>query len=136
MLSLVLVFINNMNILKRIFPSNLEKLSQKLFYSNLRSKSLKEITESNLNSIIKIHEKKFSQKVKGKTYRGQDFTFGAMNFKESLLIYSLVRLIQPKKLVETGVCNGVSTAFILLALKNNMLGKLYSIDFPELANKK
>jgi predicted O-methyltransferase YrrM len=34
-------------------------------------------------------------------------------------------------LVETGVCNGVSTAMILEALDRNGSGRLWSIDYPE-----
>ena len=37
--------------------------------------------------------------------------------------------------VETGVCNGVSTAFLLLALERNGDGELYSIDLPEIAGE-
>ena len=37
--------------------------------------------------------------------------------------------------METGVCNGVSTAFLLLALERNGEGDLYSIDLPEVAGE-
>jgi predicted O-methyltransferase YrrM len=37
--------------------------------------------------------------------------------------------------VETGVCNGVSTAFLLLALERNEGGRLYSVDLPEVAGE-
>jgi predicted O-methyltransferase YrrM len=46
----------------------------------------------------------------------------------SFFIYSLVRLCQPLKIVETGVANGHSSFFILNALIKNGKGKLYSID--------
>lgn len=55
-----------------------------------------------------------------------------LNFKvedsTSFLIYSILRLNQPLKIVETGVANGHSTFFILNALVKNGKGKLYSMD--------
>ncbi|MEM3715121.1 MAG: class I SAM-dependent methyltransferase, partial [Nitrososphaeria archaeon] len=45
-----------------------------------------------------------------------------------LLLYMLVRLARPKTVVETGVANGVSTFFILNALRSNNFGLLTSID--------
>lgn len=49
-------------------------------------------------------------------------------------MYSIIRKFRPNILVETGVCNGISTSFILYALYKNNYGKLYSIDFPEIEN--
>jgi predicted O-methyltransferase YrrM len=46
------------------------------------------------------------------------------------LIYTIVRLYNPKIVVETGVAAGVSSAFILRALEDNHSGDLYSIDMP------
>ena len=43
-------------------------------------------------------------------------------------IYALVRAMRPSVVVETGVCYGVSSAYILEALKANGRGVLYSID--------
>jgi len=45
----------------------------------------------------------------------------------AFLIYSLVRLLKPDKVVETGVANGHST-FLLNAILKNGKGTLYSID--------
>jgi len=45
-------------------------------------------------------------------------------------IYSLVREIKPNTMVETGVCNGVSSSVILKAMEENGKGRLYSIDLP------
>jgi len=49
----------------------------------------------------------------------------------SFLIYSLIRLLKPNKVVETGVANGHSTFFILNALMKNGNGSLYSIDIRD-----
>ena len=43
-------------------------------------------------------------------------------------IYFLVRALKPNVVVETGVCYGASSAYILEALKENRRGALYSID--------
>jgi predicted O-methyltransferase YrrM len=48
----------------------------------------------------------------------------------SLLLYTAVRIVKPKVVVETGVANGKSSAIISLALNHNKLGKLYSFDLP------
>ncbi len=45
-------------------------------------------------------------------------------------IYVVVRVLQPKIMVETGVANGKSSALILRAMQKNGLGRLYSVDLP------
>ena len=49
---------------------------------------------------------------------------------DTVLIYNLVSILKPKKIIEFGVANGLSTLSILLACKKNNLGKLISIDMP------
>ena len=46
------------------------------------------------------------------------------------MLYYLTRLLEPARVVETGVFDGFSSAFILKALRDNGHGHLYSIDFP------
>jgi len=46
--------------------------------------------------------------------------------------YVLARIIQPSAIVETGVCYGVTSAFLLKALQVNRRGALHSIDLPPL----
>jgi Methyltransferase domain len=46
------------------------------------------------------------------------------------VLYGLVRTLRPELVVETGVANGVSSAFILAALRANGTGRLVSIDLP------
>tara|TARA_Y100000590_G_scaffold413793_1_gene510000 strand:+ start:434 stop:1240 length:807 start_codon:yes stop_codon:yes gene_type:complete len=45
-----------------------------------------------------------------------------------LLLYALCRIIQPSIVVETGVAYGISSSYILHALKKNGKGTLHSID--------
>jgi hypothetical protein len=49
--------------------------------------------------------------------------------------YLACRLMKPTTVVETGVCYGVGSAFLLQALKVNNHGHLYSIDLPPLGRK-
>ena len=52
----------------------------------------------------------------------------ALNSKGTHMIYYITRIVRPKILVETGVTNGVSTFYIIKALKKNSFGKLISFD--------
>lgn len=45
-------------------------------------------------------------------------------------IYYLVRVLKPKKIIETGVFHGLTSMWILKALQDNNYGKLISIDLP------
>jgi Methyltransferase domain len=47
-------------------------------------------------------------------------------------IWCLIRHLKPRRIVETGVAHGVSSRFILEALKINGSGHLWSIDLPPL----
>lgn len=61
--------------------------------------------------------------------------FGGTDLDTGAALYALVRKYQPETIVETGVCNGSSTLFLLLALHANEKGQLYSIDYPFYANE-
>ena len=51
--------------------------------------------------------------------------------KRRLLLYVLVRLLNPDTVIETGVAGGASSTAILQALQDNRHGgKLFSIDRP------
>ena len=93
----------------------------------------KEFSESNLWEQLKEKAEEFSQTVRGKTQRGYDCELADLGFEQGIYLYSLLRKLQPEVAVETGVCNGFSSAFILLALEKNHFGQLYSLDWPEVA---
>ncbi len=61
------------------------------------------------------------------------YNTGRLGYEEGIRLYALLREQQPEVAVETGVCNGFSTAFLLLALQRNERGRLHSIDLPEIA---
>jgi hypothetical protein len=48
------------------------------------------------------------------------------------LCYAIARAKRPKVILETGVCYGVTSAFLLKALSINEEGELHSIDLPPL----
>ncbi len=48
------------------------------------------------------------------------------------LCYALARTIRPIAVVETGVCYGVASTYLLAALDTNRDGRLFSIDLPPL----
>jgi len=93
-----------------------------------------EFTASGLPEAIARARHEFDRSVSGTTYRGHPYGFGGMRSEVSGLLYGLVRELGPRTLVETGVCNGVSTAAILGALERNGAGRLYSIDLPEVTD--
>lgn len=54
------------------------------------------------------------------------FTFSYYTF-----LYVVCRVLKPSVVVETGVGAGISSTFILQALKDNHIGDLYSVDLPK-----
>lgn len=48
--------------------------------------------------------------------------------------YLLVRALKPPVVVETGVCYGVNSAYILQAMDANSSGSLHSVDLPPLGD--
>ncbi len=53
---------------------------------------------------------------------------GAMSVQAGRQLYDLVHRYSPSLVVETGVARGVSTAYILIAMRNNGVGHLHSVD--------
>jgi len=67
----------------------------------------------------------------GRTY-GAHYVGGWVNLSDALFLYWLVRQSRPMVIVQTGVCNGLSSAFMVLALvKNGDGGRLRAIDLPQ-----
>lgn len=52
--------------------------------------------------------------------------------EKAQVIYALIRSMRPRLVLETGVGNGVSTAFVLSAIHRNNCGRLISVDNPPL----
>jgi predicted O-methyltransferase YrrM len=64
------------------------------------------------------------------SFHGKQFGHVAELHAYRSLLYLFTRTIRPNIFVETGVLNGFSSAFILLAMEHNANGKLVSIDLP------
>jgi len=66
---------------------------------------------------------------------GALYNAGWVNLDDALFLYWLVRTLKPRTIVQTGVCNGLSSAFMVLALaKNGADGKLRAVDRPPIFN--
>jgi predicted O-methyltransferase YrrM len=63
------------------------------------------------------------------------YRFGSTGEWDCEALYYLVRSLQPRSVVETGVCYGASSSYILEALARNGQGKLYSIDLGNTADE-
>ena len=61
---------------------------------------------------------------------GSGHSLGAIGYAEGGYLYAIYRHLRPAVAVETGVANGFSTAFALLALDRNGKGRLHSVDLP------
>jgi len=56
--------------------------------------------------------------------------FVGVRLLDCSVLYTIIRALRPKIVVETGVSNGISSRCILEALERNNHGILYSIDLP------
>lgn len=67
--------------------------------------------------------------------RGRRVAPGHMRSLHAEMLYCLVRHYRPEVTVETGVCNGLSSAVILKAMAENGAGRLLSVDLPEFTDQ-
>jgi predicted O-methyltransferase YrrM len=65
---------------------------------------------------------------------GAHYSPGWVNLDDALFLFWLVRKLKPKTIVQTGVCNGMSSAFMMLGLAKNSSGSLHVIDLPPIFN--
>ena len=98
----------------------------------------REILDAGLVEHLEQQAAFFWRTVHGET-RGRRYNTGRATgrdgYGEGVRLYAVLRTLRPRVVVETGVCNGVSTAFLLLALAENGTGELHSIDLPEVAGE-
>lgn len=72
----------------------------------------------------------------GRKYRAH-YVPGWVNLDDALFLYWLVRQAKPRRILQTGVCNGLSASFMMLALaKNGPEGTLHVIDLPPVFDPK
>lgn len=55
---------------------------------------------------------------------------GGVSIEDGMVLFGIVRAMQPEYVIETGVAAGVSNSFINAALLENGHGTLYSIELP------
>lgn len=71
----------------------------------------------------------------GQLLLSRDGPFEAFHNGDSALArlcYATTRALKPRLVLETGVCYGVTSAYILKALDTNQVGNLHSVDLPPL----
>jgi predicted O-methyltransferase YrrM len=96
--------------------------------------------EADVRSILEKHKRSEMgswmrrRSAKLKNFPGP-YRLGATPQFDCETIYLLVRSRKPEVVVETGVCYGASSAYILQALKDNGSGVLYSIDLGNKPNE-
>ena len=94
----------------------------------------KEIESSKLIQQLNARLATKFERLQGRTVRGNAYISGTMLTSHASALYAYIRKRVPETLIETGVCNGFSSAIILRALEKNGKGHLYSIDYPEFTN--
>ncbi len=92
----------------------------------------REIRASGLLDHLARKRAEFDQAMRSEDGQRPGYTIGAIAYREGVHLYAILRTVKPRVAVETGVCNGFSTAFSLLALRNNGHGELHSIDLPRI----
>jgi hypothetical protein len=107
------------------------------------------LTEKNIQEIKKyikeIKEKKDFEDYVWKRYNNFEKKLikdkkstgaGGTSREMGIILYTVIRLLKPEIVLETGVASGISSAYILFALSENKKGKLFSIDLPYEVDKK
>lgn len=123
---------------KRLLDRKLEKDFEVNFLprSSLLSEYRAEVEESGLIEHLEEQADDFRRSVQGLSEGGEPHKLGRVGRRAGLHLYAIARVLEPLVVVETGVCNGFSTAFLLLAIEHNGAGELISIDLPEVAGKR
>jgi hypothetical protein len=74
------------------------------------------------------------ESLRGKSIRGKMIVPGHMRSLHAKMLWTILRANRPGVVVETGVCNGLSSAVILEAMHRNGHGRLISVDLPEFSD--
>jgi hypothetical protein len=91
-------------------------------FSDAPERTIRKILEEVHESIEVEEQIRAAHRAGGRAFYAQ--------FRAPFDLYALVRLLRPEHVVETGVSSGVSSAHILLGLRQNGSGSLHSIDQP------
>lgn len=128
----------NRDIKKRLYWENTAVKREKFIAFTTRETELRKITELLEELRCSDFYQELTQKTsplltriktsKGWTSYGLISDHGPLDF--GAVLYLIIRLLKPQIVVETGVANGESSAYILGAMETNKQGHLYSIDLP------
>lgn len=106
-----------------------EDFSDRFFRSDQAYQSLRgELEDEGVSEIREESLEEFSKLTNGRDYFGIPHEVG-------IRLYTITRALEPETVIETGVCNGLSTMYLLLALRKNGQGHLHSIDYPYYADE-
>ncbi|MEJ5352681.1 MAG: class I SAM-dependent methyltransferase [Melioribacteraceae bacterium] len=114
-------------------PKNIEIINIEKFFDFLFNNIYKE--KNYIKEKLDIEFLKLYEIVNKKLINNQIPQVYNADISLAKLCYHLVRIKKPKVIIETGVGNGVTSFFILNAIKNNELGTLFSIDLPPLSSQ-
>lgn len=92
-------------------------------------KNVKKILLSISNNSDQVN--KIFKEINKAIFIRKNFSHGHSCNYQVMLLYGLIRLIQPDIVIETGVASGRSSTAILEAMNKNNKGKLFSIDLFE-----
>lgn len=120
--------------MKNFFEGILELFDYSCAYSFYKYR-LSRLLNTDIKDLDRLYHElrssNFMKEMKRKTGIKTGFLdFSMLSVIRAPSLYVICRLLQPRIVVETGVCWGFSSAFILYALEKNKLGNLYSIDLP------
>lgn len=96
--------------------------------ANLNSRFVKSLEETALAEV----EEQVSEELKALYKNGPFASFHNGDGVLARICYAATRALQPGLVIETGVCYGVTSAFILKAMQANQHGRLHSVDLPPL----
>ena len=122
----LLTTINNI-----LFKRPKMRKSRNVFLNNILSKDISDFKEiaMEMSEDLELHNLLKSN------FESENIDYSPqMDYSWPVVLYYIIRKLKPKIFVETGVWHGLSSVYILSAIKKNGKGKLISVDLPALAS--
>lgn len=94
-----------------------------------------ELEATKIRERLNLAKKEFAAAIEDRFAPPDLVQSGGIGYRQAVILYCIVRKIMPDTVVETGVCNGLSSASILSAMQMNQSGRLYSIDLPQMLDE-
>ncbi len=114
----------NLSLIKVLIDLSIRKLC--CLYNIVYNESTIDQIINNEQLLFSINKKILSNNI----FRTREFKSILQFYVFRNTLYFLIRETKPEIVIETGVFHGLTSAWILQALKDNNRGKLYSIDLP------